>query len=236
MNWQCRLTLSCGARESSLVEWSPTCTQVAISSDSTIEIWDTTTGTCSMSLRGDKNFFYALAWSPDGTQLAASHENRIKIWNLDSNREAGVTLEGHNVAITSLAWSLGGAQIGSASFNGWLAIWDLGTGQCKVILVNSRVDDLRFEPPRYLHTSVGRYDLEPTTTSPNSDFQPYLPQPIGFGIDRSNTWVTFCGQNVLWLPPDYRPTVSTVLGTTVVIGCASGRVLMLKFSESISTL
>ncbi|KAK3934411.1 hypothetical protein QBC46DRAFT_273847, partial [Diplogelasinospora grovesii] len=53
----------------------------------------------------------------------------------------------------------------------------------------------------------------------------------GYGLNSNGTWITYQGQNLLWLPPEYRPSSSAVSGTGVVIGCPSGHVSFLKFSE-----
>jgi hypothetical protein len=58
-------------------------------------------------------------------------------------------------------------------------------------------------------------------------------------INRDNTWITaggFDGLKVLWLPPDFRPDSHMATPTepsgSVVIGCVSGRVVIMGFRES----
>ncbi|KXJ84887.1 hypothetical protein Micbo1qcDRAFT_110403, partial [Microdochium bolleyi] len=53
----------------------------------------------------------------------------------------------------------------------------------------------------------------------------------GYGLSPDGSWVTCNDQNVLWLPPEYRPGCSAVLGRTVCVGCRSGRVLVIGFSR-----
>ncbi|KAK3934189.1 hypothetical protein QBC46DRAFT_274323, partial [Diplogelasinospora grovesii] len=47
--------------------------------------------------------------------------------------------------------------------------------------------------------------------------------------------VTYNGKNLLWLPPEYRPSSQAFSGTSIAIGCPSGRVLVLRFSDHLST-
>ena len=44
------------------------------------------------------------------------------------------------------------------------------------------------------------------------------------------------GQNVLWLPPEFRPQCSAVARSTVAIGCLSGRVLLFTFADELPWL
>ncbi|CEI41901.1 unnamed protein product [Fusarium venenatum] len=46
------------------------------------------------------------------------------------------------------------------------------------------------------------------------------------------TWITAAGEDLLWLPPECRNGEVTVSGSTVAIGCRSGRVLVLGISMS----
>ncbi|KAH6883824.1 hypothetical protein B0T10DRAFT_493902 [Thelonectria olida] len=53
----------------------------------------------------------------------------------------------------------------------------------------------------------------------------------GYGISRDGCWVTWNETNLLRLPAKYRVSCSIVLGSTVVIGCDSGRVMVIRFSS-----
>ncbi|KAK0616943.1 hypothetical protein B0T14DRAFT_434428, partial [Immersiella caudata] len=56
-------------------------------------------------------------------------------------------------------------------------------------------------------------------------------QEYSLGWDKS--WITCNGENVLWLPPEYRPHCSAVQGRMISIGCLSGRVLTIGFSRDV---
>lgn len=52
----------------------------------------------------------------------------------------------------------------------------------------------------------------------------------GPGLTQANAWITWHGRKLLWLPPIYRsPKATAVQGNTVVIGCVTGRILVLNF-------
>ncbi|KAK3690560.1 hypothetical protein B0T22DRAFT_463845 [Podospora appendiculata] len=55
----------------------------------------------------------------------------------------------------------------------------------------------------------------------------------GYNLGPDQSWITCNGKNVLWVPPEYRPTCSAVQGQMISIGCASGRVFTIGFSRTI---
>ena len=75
---------------------------------------------------------------------------------------------------------------------------------------------------RYLKTDRGLLSLN--SGSPDT----YLPQERAIFVNRE--WVTQDGQNLLWLPPDYRAECSAVLNNMVVLGHASGQVTFTEFA------
>ncbi|KAK4182097.1 hypothetical protein QBC35DRAFT_396652, partial [Podospora australis] len=55
-------------------------------------------------------------------------------------------------------------------------------------------------------------------------------QGYGLGQDK---WIICNGKNVLWLPPEYRPSCSAVQELMISIGCSSGRVITIGFSRHV---
>src|SRR5260370_32168433 len=63
--------------------WSPDQSRIATASeDSTVGIWDASTGARLSTLSGHTGTVYAVAWSPDGTTLAsASADATVRLWD-----------------------------------------------------------------------------------------------------------------------------------------------------------
>ena len=59
------------------------------------------------------------------------------------------------------------------------------------------------------------------------------PQLCGYGLSSDRSWITCHGENILWLPSEYRPGEFVISGATVGIGCANGRVLMICFLPAV---
>jgi hypothetical protein len=57
-----------------------------------------------------------------------------------------------------------------------------------------------------------------------------------YGLSPDGSWITCHGLNVLWLPSEYRPSCCIVSGSTVAIGCQSGRVLVICFLPAVSPM
>ncbi|KAK4183915.1 hypothetical protein QBC35DRAFT_392814, partial [Podospora australis] len=55
----------------------------------------------------------------------------------------------------------------------------------------------------------------------------------GYGLRQDKSWIICNGNNVLWLPPEYRPICSAVQELMICIGCSSGRVITIGFSRHV---
>ena len=191
------------------VTWSKDATQLASASDNwTVKIWDPTTAQCVSMLKGHRHRVKSVAWSHDGTRLASASDDRtVKIWDPAAG-QCVMTLEGHSHFVSSVIWSHDATRLASVS-SYWPAksykrkIWDSATGQCVSTLEG--------------HSSGVNYS-SPTT--------------VGYGLSSNGTWITLQGENLLWLPSEYRPSSLAISGPAVSIGCSSGRVLIFTFSGS----
>jgi hypothetical protein len=106
-----------------------------------------------------------------------------------------------------------------------LKVWDASTGQCLQTLdVGSALDYLRFDSDNLkLLTDVGAVAID-ARPDPGANHR------FGYGFNKDRSWITWHGNNFLWLPQEFRPVCSAVSGCTAVIGCNSGRVTLIKFS------
>ena len=104
-------------------------TLVSGSGDSTIKIWQLSTGRELRTLTGHSNSVFSLAISPDGeTLVSGSVDNTIKIWQLSTGRELR-TLTGHSRGVDGLTISPDGQTLVSISSDKTIKIWQLSTGR-----------------------------------------------------------------------------------------------------------
>jgi WD40 repeat protein len=93
------------------------------SSDSTVHVWEVTTGRCQV-LRGHTDEVFAAAFHPDGTRLAtAGRDQALWLWDLARGEEVA-RLPGHTGYVWSLAWSPDGATLVSGSGDATVRLWD----------------------------------------------------------------------------------------------------------------
>jgi WD40 repeat protein len=210
------------------VAFSHDSTRLASASyDSTVKIWDASSGACLQTLEGHSNWVNSVAFSHDSTRLAsASDDSTVKIWDASSGA-CLQTLEGHSSGVTSVAFSHDSTRLASASDDSTVKIWDAHSGACLHTLnVGKTLNSFSFDPTNsYLYTEIGTIDIQSLETSIRTDIvEPTRPLYVGTGVSSDGIWIQHAGNNMLWVPSEYRPSHSSVSRATVGVGVGSGRV------------
>ncbi|KAH7310876.1 WD40-repeat-containing domain protein [Stachybotrys elegans] len=171
-----------------------------------------------------------LAFSPDGLGFAcASLFNTINIWGSDLTK-CVMTLQGHR-EITAVAFSQAGTHLFSASKDHTVKRWDTRTGVCLQTFDIGTVIRKIVPDTSCLRTEVGSFAL---------DVSPEGGSVIGYELSRDGKWITWNRNNLLWLPPRYRPRtfladderkLADVWGTTIAIGFESAQPLIITMAE-----
>jgi len=113
------------------VAWSPDGRSIASGSwDTTVQIWDATTGREVFTYRGHSSRVYAVAWSPDGTRIASSggedigQDCTVRVWDAATGR-TDFKMDNFVDYIPSLAWSPDGTRIAAAAGEKEVQVWDV---------------------------------------------------------------------------------------------------------------
>ncbi|KAH7168464.1 hypothetical protein DER46DRAFT_217905 [Fusarium sp. MPI-SDFR-AT-0072] len=202
------------------------------SRDKTIRIWNAETGECERMLKGHSDWVNSVVFSHDSKKVASgSDDEMIRIWNAETG-ECERMLKGHSYWVNSVVFSHDSKKVASGSHDETIRIWNAETGECKEIVPldgYARVSSFPTDR-RGIVTNRGVFALsggslphaEPAMLQQSSE-APMLACADG-------TWITTAGEDLLWLPPECRSGEVAVSGSTVVVGCQSGRVLVLGIS------
>jgi WD40 repeat protein len=197
------------------------------SSDATIRLWDASSGACLQTYTGHSSSVMSVAFSHDSSKLAsASWDNTVKVWDASSDKCVR-TYTGHSDAVTSVAFSHNSSKLASASYDKTVKLWDASSGAClQTLNIGRTIYSLSFDSTdSCLHTEIGTVVISiPETSSEVTAAEAEPPQYLGTSLSSDNMWIKHRDKNMLWIPSEYRPSCSSVRGTTVAMGVGSGRV------------
>jgi cytochrome c len=126
--------------------------------DTSAILWSLTRNAAEQVLRFHTDAVNAVAFLKDGRIATAGADARVALWRPGS-AQPDTVLDGHNAPIVSLAESVDGATLASASWDHTVRLWPLGGGDARVIEGHSQnVNGVGFTPDGKTLVSVG-YDM-----------------------------------------------------------------------------
>ncbi|KNB07800.1 hypothetical protein FOXG_19913 [Fusarium oxysporum f. sp. lycopersici 4287] len=200
--------------------------------DKMIRIWDAETGACEQVLKGHSDYVRSVVFSDNSKKVAsASYDKTIRIWNAETG-ECEQELKGHCDYVNSVVFSHDSKKVASGSSDNTIRIWDAEIGRCEdVISLDCYADVLSFTPDKHgIVTNRGIFALTGGSQSSAESAMAWQSSKAAILTCIDDTWVTAAGKDFLWLPPECRDGKVAVSERTVVIGCLSGRFILLGIS------
>jgi WD40 repeat protein len=194
--------------------------------------WDS----CIQTLEGHSSSVDSVAFSRLKTLVSGSSNETIKLWDMVTGAYTA-TLKGHGSLVHVVAFSHDSKTLASGSSDQTIKLWDAPTGACTATLETGMITTrLTFDiTSSFLYTDIGILALNKPSSSPVSMAAPGPSSTRvncwGIGLSEDSTWVTRDSYDALWLPPIYRPGKLDIIAGRMVIGCTSGRVLILELSS-----
>jgi hypothetical protein len=145
------------------------------------------------------------------------------LWDTRTGEQRAM-LEGHTGYISAVAVSPDGLTVASGSGDRTFKLWDARTGKEQVTLgIDCVITELRFSADlSKLHTNRGILKIPLGATHLLSRHPgPPLADPALFVEDQ---WTVYRTERLLWLPPDYRPSLVAVYCDLVILAQSSERI------------
>jgi WD40 repeat protein len=186
--------------------------------------------------KGHSSAVYSVAFSGDSTRTASAslRDKIVKICDVSTGKCLYI-LEGHNSLINSVAFSRDSTLLALASNDKTVSIWDASSGKClQTVEIGISRSDTSFDATgSHLHTEIGTIAINTSSASYATSIATQLvaPQYQRGELSSDERWIMYNSDNVVWLPPEYRPSCSAVLANVgIAVGTGSGKVLMYSFS------
>ncbi|PIG69509.1 G-protein beta WD-40 repeats containing protein, partial [Aspergillus arachidicola] len=141
------------------------------------------------------------------------------------------TLEGHSDRVNSVAFSPDGQKIASGSKDKTIKLWDTKTGMELQTLKghSSPVESVAFSPDGQTIVS-GSDDKTIKLWDAKTGMELQMFKGNSYPVTLSNTWVALGGEDLIWLPFEYRDfTCYAVKDATLVLGHRNGCVSIVAF-------
>ncbi|KAJ6023886.1 hypothetical protein N7540_004683 [Penicillium herquei] len=193
------------------------------SDDQTVKLWDSLTGRLRHTLEGHSRWVRPVAFSPDSKHpliASGAQDYTLKLWD-PLTGDLKHTLDCKGIYPTKVWFSTDLQRIVTPEMS--FHNPELYHGVSDDLVIDQRVIDLSDQSDQT--------DQIDQTGDLMPDDEKYL------RLDElDKRWITINGEREVWLPPDYEPSCSAVKGSTIAIGCTTGRVCIIEFSTLKSKL
>ena len=148
-------------------------------------------------LTGHRAAVNTAAFLPDGRAATGGDDFDIRLWDLETG--GSEVLSGHKGKVMALAVSPDGAYLASAGWDGWIGLWDLGTGRLIRMLKGhqSNVTDVTFaETGRVIYSASTDGTIRKWDRASGQELHRLVDHGFGINtilIDEAAGWLAYGG-------------------------------------------
>ncbi|UKZ73631.1 hypothetical protein TrVFT333_001279 [Trichoderma virens FT-333] len=199
---------------------------VASTSRGDIHLWRIDSGERIQKLKVDSGFPHTMAFSQDSLLMAVVSHFEIEVWSVITGKCVRTFNSGGKTKFLSMAFTHDPSLVIVANLDFSVELWRTDTGEC---VHRFYVDNGRYKSSMSL-TSDGLHLVTNIGTFTKAEGE-YDFRAEGYGFSKDCSWITWNGENVLWLPVEYRPDEyhAAANNSTVAAYCTSGRVWSMRF-------
>lgn len=204
-----------------------------------VQLLETTALSCAVEMEqvqaeGDSD---SVAFSGDSSLIAVGHSvGDVALWDTQTGAR-DVVLKGHLMAVFAVAFNGDSTRLASGSRDRIVRLWNPATATC-IAKLHCFSYSLSFnDQGNMLQTERGVYVLEESQADVGSGVHSEVWHQI-VGISSDLDWIRWRGKDVIWVPPEYRPSAIYLpyqsvrcVGSTMVLATGSGRIIFLKIKE-----
>lgn len=190
--------------------------------DMALQLWDASRGvegTPKKRLEGHENYISEVCLSADGRSVASIDGQTMRIWDAVKGKQTWMLEhESFEVAV----FSPDGAAVATASTDETVRLWSVTTGE-ELVMFRVFTQKLAFTwDGQHLETEEGLLDVSAHVSPPAMSASASPPPPPKLELD--DPWIRRGGEDVLWLPHEYRGPCWASYDNLLVLGQASGDV------------
>ncbi|KAJ3547044.1 hypothetical protein NMY22_g1801 [Coprinellus aureogranulatus] len=221
------------------VTFSPCGRRIAsASTDKTMRVWDVETGETGEMvlgpLDGHRGWVWSVSYSPDGTKIVSgSEDGEIRVWDSQTGSTIGAPLVGHASGVTAVSFSPNGKFIASGSADTTIRVWDAETGKNVLGPLGNTtiINSIHFSPDGQrimsglLDKTIQVWNVQSAqqegaregfSGSGSVFLHDYSVSSLGMD---DNGWIRNGSDDLLlWVPPQFRPSLCLPLLERIISG------------------
>ncbi|TRX93491.1 hypothetical protein FHL15_005766 [Xylaria flabelliformis] len=201
-----------------------------------------------------------VAFSPDSRLIAINNrfDNELLLvstTNFQIHRRLSDLSQSKSARADGIVFSADSSLV-AVALDGEICVWSVSTAQCLQTLDIKpfEVSRLSFDKRNeFLVSNIGTLrlhgeqlpntmsDITSVTPDSTSDQLPvrgslqrdYRKLCVGYGLSTDKCWITLNGENLLWLPVDFRPRLFDVSGSHIALGTKLKKLIIIGFSDNL---